>query len=446
MSDKYLSRCGYQVRCSATLGLGIETGQSYACDVVLLDVDMPDGSGLDRIEDFLNLPSRPEVIIVTGNGIIDGAAQAIKAGAWSYIEKQNFIRDIDLHLIRALQFREEKQKIKTVPVALKRKDIIGNSDALNACLDQVALAAPTDAAVLITGETGTGKELFSRAIHLNSKRAQAEFVVVDCTALPEEIFESQLFGHTKGAFTGADRTRDGLIQSADKGTLFLDEIGELPLAIQKKFLRVIQEYSYRRIGSNTERQSDFRLVAATNRNLEQMAAQGAFRKDLLYRLRAFTIDLPPLRKRKEDLADLARSFISDFCERSLVDCKGFSPDFFECLACHDWPGNVRELKQVLEQAYANARSFPTLHARHLPESLRILCAQSGLAAQHTDIMDRMESGLSTWPEYKKQSELHYLQQLVRITGGDMKEACRISTISRARLYELLKKHRIQSKK
>ncbi len=443
MASRHLQRSDYLTTDCITLAAAEEMGKNGDYDIVLLDVDMPDGSGLDYIRNFLNLPSKPEVIILTGNGAVDGAAKAIREGAWSYIEKQNFIREIDLHLTRALQFRQEKKKIKTIPVALQRKQIVGSSDALNRCLDQVALAAPADSGVLITGETGTGKELFARAIHDNSERAHGNFVVVDCTALPENLFESLLFGHVKGAFTGAETTRDGLIKAADGGTLFLDEVGELPLEIQKKFLRVIQERCYRRVGEDNEQQSDFRLVAATHQDLEQMVSDTTFRSDLFYRLSVFTIKLPPLRVRMEDIRELSRSFINRLCARFRVDDKGISPDFFDCLACYGWPGNVRELKQIVEQAFANGRPFPTLHAWHLPESLRVLCAQSGLAEFAVNAVDKEDGSCRSWPDFKKESELTYLTHLMKASGGDIRESCRISTLSRARLYELLKKHNIQ---
>ena len=446
MASRHLQRSGYLTTDCVTLATAEEMGKSEEYDVVLLDVDMPDGSGLDFIRNFLNLPSKPEVIILTGNGAVDGAAKAIQEGAWSYIEKQNFIREIDLHLTRALQFRQEKKKIRTVPVSLQRKQIVGSSDVLNRCFDQVALAAPADAGVLVTGETGTGKELFARAIHENSERATGNFVVVDCTALPENLFESLLFGHVKGAFTGAETTRDGLIKAADGGTLFLDEVGELPLEIQKKFLRVIQERCYRRVGEDKEQQSDFRLVAATHKDLDQMVSDGTFRNDLFYRLSVFAIDLPPLRERMEDIRELSRSFINRLCVRFHVDDKGISPDFFDCLSCYNWPGNVRELKQIVEQAFANGRPFPTLHACHLPEALRILCAQTGLAEFTVNAVGKEDDSCRSWPEFKKQSELYYLTTLMKVSGGDIKESCRISTLSRARLYELLKKHNIQLKK
>lgn len=442
LASKYLERSGFITTCCTTLAKGKQAGYEDDYDIILLDVDMPDGNGLDDIHSFRALPSKPEVIILTGNGVVDGAAKAIREGAWTYIEKQNFIREIDLNLTRALQFRREKQKIKAIPVSLQRKHIIGTSDALQKVLNQVALAAPADAGVLITGETGTGKELFAQAVHNNSERAKGNFVVVDCAALPENLFESLLFGHIRGAFTGADSTRDGLIKAADGGTLFLDEVGELPMEIQKKFLRVVQERSYRRIGEDTEQQSNFRLVAATNRDLDQMTRDGTFRKDLLFRLRTFTIELPPLRERMEDLRQLTRAFVGQLCDRFSMDGKGISPEFFASLACYDWPGNVRELKQVIEQAFANARPFPTLYELHLPEQLRILHTQTGLSGRTPPDQNEKSFSLPIWSEYKQQCEQHYLNTLIKATDGDIKESCRLSTLSRARLYELLKKHKL----
>jgi two-component system NtrC family response regulator len=280
--------------------------------VIFLDVRLPDGNGLENLTTFREQPSTPEVIIMTGVGDPDGAELAVKGGAWDYIQKPFSKQEIVLLLHRALDYREKSAQ--KIPVILKREHIIGSSSRLQAHLDLLAQAANTDTNVLISGESGTGKELFARAIHQNSVRAGKKFVVVDCTALPENLVESVLFGHKKGAFTGADRTENGLFKYADGGTLFLDEVGELPLSIQKKFLRVLQEHRFRLVGSQQEISSDFRVVAATNRDLEQMVETGDFRQDLLYRLRAFTIELSPLRERFSDTRELTIHHISRICE------------------------------------------------------------------------------------------------------------------------------------
>ncbi|MEE4240678.1 MAG: sigma-54-dependent Fis family transcriptional regulator, partial [Desulfopila sp.] len=272
-----------------TLKEGVTTAENDAWDVVLLDIHMPDGNGLEHVPQIVKGRHEPEVIIVTGDGAPDGAERAIHGGAWTYIEKINVIRDLPLHLMRALQYREEKQRARSVPVILKRKNIIGDSEPMQRCFEDLVKAAASDVNVLITGETGTGKEVFARAVHENSARATGNFVVVDCASLPENLIESALFGHIKGAFTGADGSRKGLIKHADKGTLFLDEVGELPPSMQKTFLRVLQERRFRPIGAEREIGSDFRLLAATNRNLEEMVSQGLFREDLLYRLKGLSL-------------------------------------------------------------------------------------------------------------------------------------------------------------
>ena len=409
-------------------------------DVVLLDVQLPDGNGIEYLSQFKSASSAPEVIIITGHGEADGAEKAILCGAWSYIEKPHVIRELSLHLTRALQYRQEKMKVNEVPVALKRDKIIGNSASLNRCLDQVARAASSDVSVLITGSTGTGKELFARAIHENSKRAQHNFVVVDCAALPETLIESTLFGHIKGAFTGAERAQDGLVKHADGGTLFLDEVGELPLSMQKTFLRLLQEHEYHPVGSSKPHYSNFRLVAATNRNLPERAANGKFREDLLFRLQAFTIDLPDLKDRLEDISDLAAYFINKLCKRYQLETKGISQDFIDALMNHDWPGNVRELLQTIEQVFTSAFLGPTCFAIHLPDQFRVKQARADFSSEKP--LHPVNSSLPTWRKYKDMCEKSYVEKLKVLAEGNVSKACRLSNLSRTRLYQLISKYDI----
>ncbi|MEW5725911.1 MAG: sigma-54 dependent transcriptional regulator, partial [Thermodesulfobacteriota bacterium] len=358
-------RLGHDVSMAHTLAGGLEAAQGAEFDVVFLDVRMPDGSGLDYLPPVKAVASSPEVIIITGLGDPDGAEMAIKSGAWDYVQKGSSIKDIILPLVRALQYREEKTTVRG-PVVLKREGIIGSSPLVRENLDLMAQAAHSNANVLIVGETGTGKELFARAIHENSRRAGGNFVVVDCAALPDTLVESVLFGHAKGAFTGADRAQEGLIRQADEGTLFLDEVGELPLAVQGAFLRVLQEQRFRPVGGQAEVTSDFRLVAATNRDLDQMAAKGHFRHDLLFRLKSFVIEMVPLNECLEDLRELTVYYIAKLCERNKTGIKGFSPDFLDALSAYKWPGNVRELVHTIDRALAAAQEEPTLYPKHLP--------------------------------------------------------------------------------
>ena len=482
-----VKQMGHDVICAFSLKDGLKEAYSKAFDVVFLDVRLPDGNGLNALPEIGQTPSLPEVIIITGKGDPDGAELAIKSGAWDYIEKPSSIKQITLPLVRALQYREEKTS-KPVGV-LKLDGIIGKTPQMKACFDLVAQGANSDAGVLITGETGTGKELFAQAIHANSPRANKSFVVVDCAALPETLVESVLFGHEKGAFTGADRAQEGLIRQADEGTLFLDEVGELPMPVQKAFLRVLQERRFRPVGGKKEIKSNFRIIAATNRDLHEMVKDGQFRNDLLFRLKSITMNLPSLREHREDIGELTLSYIIKLCKRYGMETKGFSPEFLEMLVVHDWPGNVRELVNILEGALAAARYSPILFPKHLPVHMRVHAAQtsvgngltclrathrqggkdsqiegSGLSAPACPgTADRCDAqaglswspsaigfasgecraGLSTLREFREtgiaELERQYLKELTLLTQGNVKKACQISGLSRSRLYTLLKK-------
>jgi len=444
-------REGYDTQCAYTLAEGLKRVQNGSFDVVFLDVNLPDGNGLEMLPHIREASSSPEVIILTGMGTADGAELAIKNGVWDYIQKPSSVHVMMLPLIRALQYREEKMKGKP-RVELKLEGIVGDGPKMKSCYGLISEAAVTDVSVLITGETGTGKELFARAIHASSSRSFRNFVVVDCAALQETLKESTLFGYEKGAFTGADQRREGLIKQADGGTLFLDEIGELPLPMQKSFLRVLQEHHFRPLGGINEIKSNFRLIAATNRDLEGMTQAGSFREDLLYRLRTLTIVLPPLREHPEDIADIALYHIAKICKRSGIEIKAISPDFMEALVSYEWPGNVRELVNALERSIAASFSSPTLFQRHLPSSIRVKLARAALgedsAVDETAIVfsDHSLPRLKDLREttYLK-VEKKYLQQLMRIVAGDIEQACRISDVGRTRLYDLLKKHNIPAR-
>jgi two-component system NtrC family response regulator len=448
--SRKVRRMGHESTHVFTLQDGLKEAASGTFDVIFLDVRLPDGNGLDVLPQLRQTPSSPEVIIITAQGDPDGAELAIKNGAWDYVEKPSSLQAMTLPLARALQYREEKTARKP-PVVLKRENIVGNSPQIRDCLDLVAQAANSDANVLITGDTGTGKELFARAIHDNSPRASRRFVVVDCTALPKTLVESLLFGHTKGAFTGADKAELGLMKQADGGTLFLDEVGELALSIQKVFLRALQEHRFLPVGGKKEVESDFRLIAATNRDLDQMTRSGRFRDDLLFRLRSLTIQLPPLRERIEDIRAIAMHHVAQFCNRHGVGTKGFSPDFLEALALYSWPGNVRELLNVLERVLTMTGDDPILFPKHLPTYIRIQVAQASFAqpappkGNVRQTADHSNS-LPTLRGFRRaaiaKAEKQYLHDLIALTQGHIKEASRISGIARARLYELLKKHNI----
>ena len=431
-----MAHCAYA---AGTLDEGLATGRACSPDIVLLDVHLPDANGIEAMETVRRMPSSPEVLIITGAGDPDGAELAIKSGAWDYIEKSASVKNISLPLMRALEYRAEK--CAKTPAFLDRKKIIGRSPQITACIDQVGQAAMDDASVLITGETGTGKEVFAEAIHSNSPRADGSFVVVDCAALPHELVESILFGHEKGAFTGAEKARIGLIQQADGGTLFLDEIGELPLELQKAFLRVLEMRCFRPVGSSAQVQSDFRLIAATNRNLDDMVAAGTFRQDLLFRIRALTLELPPLRHRARDVRDLAIHFNDRICDRIDIPSKRFAEDFCDALSHYPFPGNVRELLHAMEHAIGAARFEKTLFVRHLPNTVRVYLARQGLKSEDSGNGDPLAQSIQTVrDEAMARAEKHYLQALLPAVNGDVQEACKISGLSRSRLYHLLKKY------
>jgi len=446
---------GYEATSTYTLGEGLEKATAELFDVVFLDVNMPDGNGLDFLSKLPKLPSSPEVIIITGYGDPHGAELAIKSGAWDYLEKGASVKEITLSLLRALQYREQKQigNATNNAAALKRDGIIGNSTRLKDCLDLVAQAATSDSSVLITGETGTGKELFARAVHQNSNRSKKNFVVVDCAALPENLIEGMLFGHEKGAFTNADQAREGLILQANGGTLFLDEIGEMPLSLQKVFLRVLQEHRFRPLGSNRELESDFRLVAATNRNLDEMVKSERFRSDLLFRISTFVIELPNFRERPEDIQALARYHTDRICEHYDTPSKEFSPDFLKMLAAYSWPGNVRELVNTLERTIAAARFESILFPKHLPINLRIEVTKTTMKREtqsqqtHQTTEQCNSLSLPQLHEFRdsiySNAEKQYLHDLMALTENNVTEACRVSGLSPSRLYALLKKQGIQ---
>ncbi len=457
---------GHTPRCAETLSKGLAILGAEAIDMVFLDIRLPDGNGLDHLADVRRRPSTPEVVIITGVGDAASAEMAIRTGAWDYLQKPLSRHKIQLQIERVFEFRKKTTGSRGI-VSLKRDEIIGNSHALRQSLDQVAQCAETKSNVLISGETGTGKELFARAIHGNSRRKDRDFVVVDCASLTESLAESILFGHERGAFTGADRNRSGLLAEAHGGTLFLDEVGELPLSVQKTFLRVLQERRFRSVGSSREKEIDFRLISATNRNLEEMVAKGDFRIDLLFRIRTFEIHLPSLRSRVEDIEPLTLHYLNRICKTHGLKLKGMLPEFVDHLEAWRWPGNIRELINTLEAAVLSDPENPTLFPTHLPTSIRSHFLQrrmkeDGGSACPSTIGDRTaethshreisvsvppdESGLPPFKPWRidilEKVETIYLDRLMRVTDGNIQDACDMAQLSQSRLYHLLKKYGI----
>lgn len=437
---------GHEAQKAHTLAEGKIGMASADADVIFLDVRLPDGSGLDLLQAIRAKANPPEVIIMTGAGDADGAEMALKNGAWDYIQKPSSLKEMTLPFLRALEFR----KAKMAPVQarlLNRDGIIGESAPMKRCLQALAECANSEASVLVTGETGTGKEIIASAIHRNSIRCNREFIVVDCGAMTETLVESVLFGHEKGAFTGAERKRNGLIKAADGGTLFLDEVGELSLRIQRALLRVLQEHRFRAVGGENEISSDFRLIAATNRDLRKMVLAGEFREDLFFRLQGLTIDLPPLRERLDDIPELIAYFLNRLCGRYGMKNKGVSPELINLLERYSWPGNVRELLQTIESVLAVAGDMSILYPEHLPADIRIKIIKANLAKEvkgaYAVPPDALAEEYPAFKDFKRKSEVEYLHGLIARCRGDVQKACTISGMSRSNFYQLMKSHNIR---
>jgi two-component system NtrC family response regulator len=455
---------GHRALCASSIQEGLRVLEGESVDLVFLDVNLPDGSGLDALPSIRESAGSPEVIIITAAGSSRGAEMAINNGAWDYIEKPFYKDALILHIQRALDYRAARRK-QAGRVLLETDDILGRSRALKNCLEQVAKSASGLANVLIQGASGTGKELFARAIHDNSGMSRGNYVVVDCAALPETLVESLLFGHRKGAFTGADRDSEGLVKMADNGTLFLDEVGELPLAVQKIFLRVLQEKRFRPVGSPKEMKSGFRLVSATNRDLDAMAAQGAFRTDLLHRLKTVVIQLPALRDREGDIGELAVHYTNQLCARHGLPRKVLSPDTLEVLESYDWPGNVRELVHALEKAVLSDPGVQLVYPMHLPGPIRLMHVKKGLhapgewgssppwtkgrssAPRPEGPPDSVPDGVPSLPSFKAFRNLaldgverEYFTRLLSETGWDLDAAALRSGLSKNRVYYFIRRH------
>jgi len=351
---RVLSEEGYRVTTTTSAREGIDLLAREVIDLVLLDIKMPDLDGIEFLRRARALSPETEVVIVTGYATIDTAVEAIKLGAFDYLEKPVSPPQLIVAAARALERKHLIDLTRQLRSEIETRHRIGNvicsSRGLRKVMQLVSKVAPATSTVLITGETGTGKDVIARAIHYNSPRHQAPFVVADCASLTDSLLESELFGHVRGAFTGAIKDRKGLAETARGGTLFLDEISTISPHLQGSLLRLIQEHEIRPVGSDKPIPVDVRIIGATNRDLQELVRQGAFREDLFYRLSVFTIALPPLRERREEIPLLAHHFMSRFAEEVHKAVDGITPQAMALLEAHDWPGNVRELEHVIERA------------------------------------------------------------------------------------------------
>jgi len=434
---------------------GVESLQRSPADIIFLDVLLPEGNGINAIPVLLNTSPESAIVMLTGESSTKYVEDAFKAGATDYLIKPVNMQRFSKVVNSLIQIKKKHASNKEI----NRDEIIGDSSRIKQCINQVAQAASGDANVLIEGETGTGKELFAKAIHSNSARANNKYIIVDCTNLPITLAESLLFGHDRGSFTGAEKAKKGLFELAHNGTIFLDEIGDLDLSIQKSLLRVLQEKKFRPLSTSHEVESDFRLVAATNRDLQAMVHQGSFRKDLYFRLQAFVIGLPPLRERDGDIERLVDHYLNIICQEKEITPLEVGEDFMAALQGYDWPGNVRELVNVLQISVHKAMFEDRLTFYHLPQQLRMSkvvqdvevgssnssSSRAG-ASGITVPLQTTDGSLPLLKDVRRKTihamEENYLNQLILMSESSAKTACKLSGLSRARLYELLNKHNL----
>jgi DNA-binding NtrC family response regulator len=391
---------------------------------------MPGMDGLALCERIvLNRPDIP-VVVVTAFGSLETAVAAIRAGAYDFVTKPVDLDALVLVLERAVQHRALREEVRRLRVALGDVSadggVVGDSQALRRVYELIDRVADSDASVLITGESGTGKEVAARALHARSRRHGGPFVAINCAAMPEQLLESELFGHARGAFTDAKAARTGLFIKANGGTLFLDEVGELPLALQPKLLRALQERTVRPVGGDSEVPFDARIVAATNRDLELAVEEGRFREDLYYRLNVIGLELPPLRARGNDVLLLAQRFLEHFATRGGKRVVGLSPAAAQRLLVYSWPGNVRELQNCIERAVA-LTSYEQLTVEDLPERIRDYRAPSNLPS---------EGDLSELVSLEEM-ERRYIQRVLDAVGGSRTLASRLLGVDRKTLYRKL---------
>ena len=401
---------------------------SETFDLVLTDLRMPGKSGLKVIDKALVLKNRPPVIMMTAYGNVPSAVEAMKRGAYDFLTKPVNLEKLEILMKRALESKSLQTEVESLHERLDFKysfeGIIGNSNELKEVIERVKLVAPSRASVLVEGETGTGKERIAQAIHQNSNRGQGPFVAVHCAALPANLLESELFGHEKGAFTGATERRIGRFELADGGTLFLDEIGEISLTTQVKLLRFLEQRTFERIGSSKSIKVDTRLVAATNRDLQQMVNEGTFREDLYFRLNVVQITMPPLRERTEDLPILLNHFLGEFAEENHIDAPKFEPGAMQCLRRYSWPGNIRELRNFAENVVVLYRG----------NVIRDYDLESKFRGEMRSI-DGEEKVVS--PLDKEENEKRLLREALADAKGNRTSAAKLLGISRRTLHRKL---------
>ena len=427
-----LSKEGYEVSTALSGEEAIAQGMDHLFDIIITDVRMGEKDGMEVLRFFKKNAPETTVILITAFGSIETAIEAIREGAYDYISKPFKLDEIKFTIQRALEQRKLIQENKYYRQELldkyQFKNVIGRTPKMFQVYKTIAKVADTKSTVLLCGERGTGKELIARSIHYNSQRNTRPFIPVDCASLVETLIESELFGHVRGAFTGASSAKRGLFEEADEGTLFLDEVGNLGLSMQSKLLRFLQEYEIKRVGGTESIKVDVRVIAATNQSLEPLVKSGKFREDLFDRLNVVTITLPPLRERKEDIPLLANHFLQKFSEENHKNISHISPEALGILTQYSWPGNVRELEHTIERAV-----IFSIHPIILPEDLPIKMFEE-IKGPEILIPEKLLS--------LRELEKRYVLKVLEETGGNKKKASEILGIDRTTLYRILEKESV----
>lgn len=365
----FLSKKEYEVLEAGDLKTAKKELDSGNADIVLLDVQLPDGLGTTLLEESASNPSRPPIIMITAHGEIEMAVEAMKNGAHDFLQKPIKFERLEQSIQRAGKSVAMRRELNHLRQAQQQQDfVIGSSKTMQSLMHQAERAAQASASVLITGETGTGKEVLAQAIHRMGRRADKPFIAINCAAVQNTMIESELFGHEAGAFTGADKRKPGLMEVANDGILFLDEISSMPADMQAKLLRALEEFAFRRMGGTNLIKVDVQILAASNRDLPAMIEQGEFRDDLYYRLKVVDLDMPPLRERKEDIPELVGFFVNEFNPRMGLNISDVTPKAMEALVSHTWPGNIRELRNTIERAMLFCDDA-AIDLAHLPAEL-----------------------------------------------------------------------------
>ncbi|MEJ2696907.1 MAG: sigma-54 dependent transcriptional regulator [Candidatus Sulfobium sp.] len=424
---KELARKGFFVETASDGKSALSLLKKATFDVILLDIVMPEIDGITLMKKMKTDPSSPVIIVLTGKATVETAVEAMKNGAYDYLTKPYKLDELTIVINRAYEFGRLSIQNRLLQQELLRKEtpfaFIHKSRQLRDILVLIRKIAPTDSPVFIQGESGTGKELIANTIWHYSRRNGSPLVALNCATLSENLIESEIFGHEKGAFTNAYQTKHGIVEVADKGTLFLDEIGEMPLGLQAKLLRFLDSGEFRRVGSNRTLKVDVRIIAATNKNLVDLVREGTFREDLFYRLNVINITIPPLRERREDIPELARYFLGKYAGKLSKPVKGYTPEAMERLNDYNWPGNVRELENVVERSV-------------------ILCDGEKIRQEDlsipADVSAKAKSAQPSLEEWEKE----YILRVLNEAGGNQSRASQILGIDRKTLYLKLKKYGI----